>query len=50
MMFPVLSAPPLVLVCSDAALDDLFHFRNGYLVKTAWFHSLHTQNRSSGDT
>lgn len=36
--------PPFILVCSDAALNDFLHLRNGYLVKTAWLHSLYRPN------
>lgn len=45
MMVSCLYVPPLILVCSDAALNDFFHFRNGYLIETARLYSLHTQNQ-----
>lgn len=38
------NVPPFILVCSDAAINDFLHLRNGYLVKTAWLHSLYRPN------
>lgn len=36
---------PLILVSSDAAVDNFFHLGNGYLVKAGRLHSLQSENR-----